>query len=358
MIATREFRLLLECCRSAFPGTDGHGVAELARQIDWPLFVRLARFHRVEGLVAKALRPLAHKVPEQAAAALMADAEGIAARNLHSAVESQRLLMAFAGAGVQLLFVKGLTLGALAYGNPSIKAGIDIDLLIAPDQLGRAAEILRREGWKLSLPNGDDRRLAAWHRTRKESVWRYPAADIQADLHTQLGDNPRLIPTIGIDSPQIWVSVAPGIELPTLARDELFAYLAVHGASSAWFRLKWITDLAALLRGASPKDVERLYRRSQQLGAGRAPAQALLLADALYGTLQQAPALKRELAEDHASRRLAAIALKLLAGREEPREPTARALGTAPIHYAQLLLLPDLSFKLSELWRQARAPFS
>ena len=77
--------------------------------------------------------------------------------------------------------------------------------------------------------------------------------------------------------------VAKGIELPTLGKDELFAYLTVHGASSAWFRLKWITDLAALLHGESADEIERLYDRSQQLGAGRAAAQALILANRLYG---------------------------------------------------------------------------
>ena len=77
--------------------------------------------------------------------------------------------------------------------------------------------------------------------------------------------------------------VAKGIELPTLGKDELFAYLAVHGASSAWFRLKWITDFAALLHGESADEIERLYARSQQLGAGRAAAQALLLAEQIYG---------------------------------------------------------------------------
>jgi hypothetical protein len=358
MAISSEFRLLVECCRSAFPGETGRAVGELARQVDWALFVRVARFHRVEGLVAQALRQVPHLVPERAAAELAGDAEAIAGRNLHSAVISQRLTTAFALAGVRLLFVKGLTLGALAYGTPAIKSGIDIDLLIAPDQLGRAADILRAEGWEADIPKGGNRRLASWHRTRKESVWRYSAGDIQADLHTRLADSPRLIPTVGVGSAQQWVGVAPGIELPTLGGDELFAYLAVHGASSAWFRLKWITDFAALVHGATSGEIERLYRRSQQLGAGRAPAWALLLADALYATLNKAPALKRELADDRASRRLTATALKLLAEREEPVEPTSRSFGTAPIHFSQLLLLPDLGFKLSELWRQARTPFS
>jgi len=81
--------------------------------------------------------------------------------------------------------------------------------------------------------------------------------------------------------------VAPGIRLPTLARDEQFAYLCVHGASSAWFRLKWISDLAGVLHGQSGEMIERLFERSQALGAERAAGQALLLADRLFGSLDE-----------------------------------------------------------------------
>ena len=59
----------------------------------------------------------------------------------------------------------------------------------------------------------------------------------------------------------------------------------MHGASSLWFRLKWITDLAAILQPLSGSEIEHRYARSQELGAGRASGHALLLADTLYGTL-------------------------------------------------------------------------
>ena len=142
---------------------------------------------------------------------------------------------------------------------------------------------------------------------------------------------------------------------PTLAADELFAYLVVHGASSAWFRLKWITDFAALIHGVAAEELERLYLRSQELGAGRAAAQALLLADSIYGSLGEATALKRRLQRDFQNRWLWRIAFRQLAGRLEPREPTSHFLGTAAIHYSQFLLLPGPGFKISEFVRQARA---
>jgi len=168
-------------------------------------------------------------------------------------------------------------------------------------------------------------------------------------LHTRLADNARLIATIDVHSPRQLVEVTNGIALPTLADDELFAYLSVHGASSAWFRLKWITDVAAMLRGKP--DIERIFDRSQELGAGRAAGLALLLADRLYGTLAESP-LRQRLVEDRGQRWLLRTAVEQLAGQAEPQEPASTVFGTWRIHAMQLRLKPGLSFKVSEFSRQ------
>jgi len=267
-------------------------------------------------------------------------------------VEARGLRSDFERSGVDLLFVKGLTTGALAYPKPLLKMGWDLDLLIDPEQLGEAVELLLARGYCQVTPS-DPADIFAWHRRSKESVWSR-SEDVYVELHTQLADNRRLIPGIDVHSPRREVEITAGVALPTLGHDELFAYLCVHGASSAWFRLKWITDVAALLSHVDVTEIERLYRRSQELGAGRAPAQALLLADGLYESLQGSP-LAHELSRDRISAWLAASALRQIAGRAEPREPTEAFLGTSRIHYTQLALLPGLRFALSEAFRQLRA---
>jgi hypothetical protein len=127
----------------------------------------------------------------------------------------------------------------------------------------------------------------------------------------------------------------------------------VHGASSAWFRLKWISDFAALLHGRGAEDIRRIYDQSQDLGAGRAAGQALQLADKLFGVLDPIPELRDQLASDRATRLLTGAALRMLT--TGAREPTERRLGTLPIHWTQVLLLPGLAYKLSELRRQLRS---
>jgi len=328
----------------------------MSSTLDPARVVRLARFHRVQALVWNAIAALPDS-PRSAFESLAADATEIAGANLRATAACAGLLAAFEQAGLRLLFLKGLPLGMLAYGSATLKSAVDIDLLVAPGELGEAAALIEGQGYRLVIPKArpGGGALRRWHRIRKESLWAHPRSTVQLDLHTSVADNPRLIPSIGLSSPTRRVDVGNGVSLPALQPTETFAYLAVHGASSAWFRLKWISDFAALLAGASPDEIETLYRQSQELEAGRAPAQALLLADRLFGTLESHPSLRAELMGESAVRRLYRAALEQLAGRTEPVEPTSRRLGTLRIHWTQFLLLPGMRFKLSELARQARS---
>ncbi|HYD38273.1 MAG TPA: nucleotidyltransferase family protein, partial [Allosphingosinicella sp.] len=250
-----------------------------------------------------------------------------------------------------------VALGALVYGSVGPKMGWDIDLLVPPSAVEAAATVLEAAGYRLDLPSGPRarERLAAFHRHWKESVWKSADGALTVELHTRLADNPALLPEVGCDSPVRRVEVAKGRFLPTLGGDELFAYLSVHGASSAWFRLKWIADVAALLSSLPPAAIERLYRRSQQLGAGRAAGQALLLCERLFAT-PLPPALAAELAADRTNRWLLAVALRKLAGRTLATELHDTRFGTVSIHLMQLALLPGLGFKLGELGRQLVDP--
>lgn len=345
----KEFELALDCCKTAFRRRRADEPIAI-EGVDWRKFVELVRFHRIEGIAWNGLRSNPEAVPPAILREFSADAANIAAANLRAAAECRDLLAEFEAARVPLLFLKGSTLGALAYAHPTLKSAMDVDLLIDPGDLTRASALLRKRGYRLVTP-ADDVALDRWHRLSKESVWMRRKPQLQIDLHTRLADSPRLIPSIDVHSPRQLVDVASEIRLPTLADEELFAYLAVHGAWSAWFRLKWIADFAGLAQGRGPEEIASLHERSRELGAGRCSAQALLLADRLFGTLASAADLRRELARDRSTLLLCEGALRILSGQRG--EPTERPLGTLPIHLLELLLVPGFSYKVSELARQS-----
>lgn len=355
MRRTPEFDFLADCCRWNFETKERPPVC-VPDEFDAPLFLRLARFHRVQGLVWRALRALGGFFPAEIDQALASDSASIAALNLTAAHECSKLLQSFESAAIPILFLKGLTLGALAYRTSSIKAAVDIDVLVPEATLPRSAHVLQSLGYRLVEPaSADPGPLTRWHRLRKESLWAKASTPLRVDLHSRLPDNPRLLASVDAESARQRVDVGNGIALPTLADDELFAYLAVHGSSSAWFRLKWIADFAALLAQLRSTELEARYRRALELGAGRAAAQAMLVADELFGSLADNEPLRAELRSEAGARLLCRAALKQLAGSREPVEPTSVAFGTATIHWTQLFLLPGPGFKISEFARQGRA---
>lgn len=348
---TPELRLAIECCSRCFSGSAVAEDPDLS--IDWPAFLALCHFHRVEGLAHKGLMASGRDCPEFVRDALNAAAARVTAANLQARLDCGRLIERFKAVGINVLLLKGLALSVLAYGDPLLKAGIDIDLLVAPKDLDVAAAALRRLDYCLAAPSEspDDVVLIRWHREWKESLWLRRSPPSQIDLHTRVADHAHLIRSIDVSSPRQSVELGEGIAVPTLADDELFAYLTVHGASSAWFRLKWIADLAAYLTPLEASRTARLYTRSQELGAGRCAGQALLLAHFLFGTLHSNPDLLKCLQNDPATNRLFRRALHMLA---VSAEPTERMMGTLPIHLTQFSLLPGARYKISELARQAR----
>ncbi len=348
-----EFRLAVACCRAAFDAAAAENVRACASSgVDWNLFVAVAGRHRIEGLAWSSLDRLGIAVPTEIKERLSARARSIADHNLRAAAESARLVKAFGEAGIDLLFIKGLTVAKLAYGNPYLKMGADLDILAPLDRITDAAALLGTRGYRPVVPaTSHPARLAAWHRRRKESVWVSEETRLHLELHGRLAENPHLIREIGLSSPRQMVEVAAGIVLPTLARDPLFAYLCVHGTSSGWHRLKWLADLAALLDGVDERQIDRLYAASQGLGAGRAAGQALLLAHLLFETPIGA-ALKQRLGDDRGTRWLVRIALSQMAGRADLKETTDVRFGTLTIHLTQLLLARGWTATVKEASRK------
>ena len=343
-----EFSLAVQCCRTNFAGAQAETVTLPSSGVDWAKFIDTVRFHRVEGLVGSALGSVA--VPETVGKQLSMAALRIAAESLGLAAECGALKDRFAAASVPLLFLKGSTLAALAYRNPALKTSIDIDIFVDPADLAAAANLLRDAGYRQTVP-GLSRPLADWHRRSKESVWVKDSTGMQIDLHTRPADNPHLVPSLSVHSPRQLVDIGSGLLLPTFAADELFAYLAVHGGTSSWFRLKWLCDFAAFLNSKDAAEIDHLYRRSQELGAGRCAAQGLLLADRPFATLARNQPLRDELQRDRAAGLLARLSFALLT--KDPSEPTERLFGTLPLHLAPFLLMTGWRYKSSELLGQA-----
>jgi hypothetical protein len=316
----------------------------------------IARRHRVQGLVQHALSVSGIAPPQPAAEALKAAAVRIAQQSLIHAAESLRIQSTLKEAGVQALILKGVALEMLAYGRLGVKHAKDIDVLVAEGHVLRAIHTLGAAGYALSQPaNLTTDQFATWLRLGRDCELFNPVRGVQVELHWRVVDSDKLLPRLSVDGPTQLVPVAGG-EIATLATEQLFAYLAVHGATHAWSRLKWLADLAALAGAGGSTRLEQLHASAVDQGAGVCPDQALLLAERLVG-LDLPEAVGEKVRASRLARWCADVALRAMNADGDGEELEAKSFGTSWISVSQLFLtgrLKDVPGQIGYRW--ARGP--
>src|SRR5580704_6367351 len=323
-LASPEFRLVAACCRWPPSQSRNAAVQAAAAPIaDWDAVLLAARRQRVPALVHDALQAAGVQLPAAPAAEFARRAQAIFRNNLLLAAETCRLQELLDAAEIPAVALKGVALAQLAYGSLKVKHTRDIDLLIRPDRALAAMALLERDGYALSFPanqlNAAQRR-AVVHYSR-EVAFIHPDHGTLLELQWRVADNPKLLDEVHAGSPTQNVVVAEGSSVRTLARDDLFAYLCLHGAYHAWSRLKWLADLNAFI-AATNADVVQLHRYAQTKGAGFCSGQALLLCRHLFA-LPLPDNLAAELQGTARVRQLYAIATNAMADRTRGNEPPA-----------------------------------
>lgn len=349
--APAEFSLAAAC--AVWPPSEAR--AQAIRQAagaitDWDRFLRVARRQRVEGLVHEGLISAAVALSAPVRAALERRAAAIVHGNLVMGAETVRLQQRLDGAGVPNLILKGVTLSYLAYKNPSVKMSWDIDVITCPEFVEKTIRLLMEAGYVWFSPkNGlDKKQIRTFIALARECVFYRPVDKVFVELKWCLDQNPGILTGITALSPAQDVPVGERSVARTLQKDDLFSYLCVHGARHAFGRLKWVADIAALLAQESPDEIERLYRVSQQKGAGRCAAQALLLCERLLGTALPS-GLGAELKADPPTRWLTSVAISTMAGGDGEEELARRRLANTAIALSHLLFGRNLAVLFAEL---------
>lgn len=105
------------------------------------------------------------------------------------------LTRAFAGAGVNAVFAKGIALALSVYERPALRPFVDLDVLIEPESLKRADAVLRETGY-LIVPKSLNNPIECSYRREKlpgfpveiDLHWSYTGADgLQAPVRISIG---------------------------------------------------------------------------------------------------------------------------------------------------------------------------
>jgi Uncharacterised nucleotidyltransferase len=286
MALSPNFRLAAAC--AIWPPSDrrSDAIRAAASEVhDWPRFLRVARRHRVVGLVHDGLTRARPAVPPAIASEIGAASKQMIYESLAMADEALRLQRLFNEAELPVLFVKGASLAMLAFDTVGLSSGQDIDLLVPLKALPKASAIVMEAGYRRYDPPPaiSDAQLRLLLPLRRDFGFIHEATGIQLEVHWRLFLNPYAMAEDTLMANSRVVPLAGTRGLRTLGEEDLFAYLCMHGALHWWHRLKWLADINALL-GAPGSDVERLIGSAKARGAGRAAAQALRICQRLLGT--------------------------------------------------------------------------
>lgn len=329
--------------------TRGEVRQRASRVLDWDRMLRLVSCHHVAGLVASAVDDAGITLPAAARQALAEDAWTMAAGELRLAFMTGRLCALLEAADIPVQVLKGAATATQAFGGFGLRHSTDIDLLVHPRTIPAAAALLAREGFERTepgapLPGTDD---AGPGMRNKDIVLWNPAVGITVELHWRLFQNPSILPDV-FDAAPMPVELFPGTRIHALPQPLDALYLCLHGGEHGWARLKWLADIAALLRSGKA-DAATIYADARRRGLHRMAGPGLALAHRIYGTplpIELAGALRR----DWRMRKLVDVSMRCLAGDEDGRELEERPSATTIKNLSHYLVSSDPR----HLWRELR----
>lgn len=244
--ATQRFLLL--CLRSRWHPSSLAQAAECARQeqIQWQALGDYAESAGVAPLLYDCIRGRA-LTPPTCEQALEAGYQRSAMANAMLSVELGRLLDLLGKGGVPAIVLKGAALGDTLYGNSALRPMTDLDLLLHPEDVERALDLLQAQGyaWTEVEPH-PGMRLDF----ENELVLRTPGpAPLPIELHWHLLDSPFYQQRV--DEAWFWdtaqrVSLA-GSEAHVLGLEANLLYLSAHYVLHHRGQgLRWLVDIALL----------------------------------------------------------------------------------------------------------------
>ena len=152
MTWSKEDHLLLYCCRTK------NGDPSEIRDIDWNIFLEMARGEGVSPLVFSRLPEIAkhYDIPEYVAEELKKDYYLSATRNVLLFEELKKVLGLFNQSKLQIIVMKGTALAETVYGNLALRPMSDVDLLVKKENLHQIDELLKTLGYSPADRSVDD----------------------------------------------------------------------------------------------------------------------------------------------------------------------------------------------------------
>jgi hypothetical protein len=248
-----EMRVLVRCIS---PSYDPVCIpSEAASALDWNRLCDLAGLHGIFPIFAsRLLSPLWQEskieIPVEIAAGLKTHWINLLCRSLRLTAALVELQREFDRSGVTVVPWKGVSVGLLLYGSPTLRESGDLDFLFQKKDLQAVLEITRRLGYRLSGSYTSESKYLYTHAMRGEFTFEKKQDRIALEFHLQI-----LPSRFGrwqdaqsdLERASTRLHMA-GQDFLMQAPEDILVSLCAHATKHNWDRLKWSCDIAQFLR--------------------------------------------------------------------------------------------------------------
>jgi len=255
-----EAELLVWCARTVLTDDLRSRIRQRVQEsLDWSMVLELAEYHGVSQLLYRNLSTLCPDlVPLEPVTHLRQKTQAGALLNRSLAQELISLCETFQARGVPVIPIKGATLAVLAYGDLALRDFTDLDLLVPQSAIAEAQAVLRSQGYERNSPSS--KRAEHQHEEGPYHVFIKRRPISRVDLQWVMAHQHF---SFQLDRPEFWHHRIPvtlgGKTVPGLAPEILMIVLCVHGSKHAWELLKWVCDVAELLRSQPDLDWNQVF---------------------------------------------------------------------------------------------------
>jgi hypothetical protein len=175
--------------------------------------------------------------------------------------EAKPVMQALSAAGIEMIVLKGASLGVLDYPSPDLRPMSDIDILVRPTAVEPALRALTEQGFRPAAPVTETRRRLI----HGENFSRADGAQI--DLHWHLYPSRTEIPS----DDEWWSHARPfeleGVPLLALSAADQLVHALGHGLTwSPTPGHRWVADVAMILRAQGAKlDIDRVVESARTM---------------------------------------------------------------------------------------------
>lgn len=294
----KEAALVAYCVRTdRDPSTQDEVARILSFGVNWPRVLSMVRSNGVlPPFRENILQYCPEKIPSSVRDQMQAEFQSDAAESLNYARELTRVSACLEQNGIRAIAFKGPTLAQQLYGKFALRQCRDLDILIEKNQFEQAIRALRSAGyipvWPEYPANQDifqiDKHILLIAETGGSKV----------EIHWSLAVPDHAFP---LRFSELWsrkehLSVLGSlIHIPS--KEDLLLILCFHAAAHYWGSLKWICDIAELLKHNPDLDWLAMLTRARKLGCCRILLISVTLARDIAGTRLPEP-LDREARRD------------------------------------------------------------